>query len=129
MQLAPARITFTSSPVPGWQPSWESLVPTVEVAGRALIEACTAPPAPSDPAVLDQLALQAVGAAHAVAADGAVGGSERASAVADARRVVEVVAAAHEQAEARRSRWLSSVARVVGLLLVGLAVARTRTSP
>ena len=120
---APARITFTSPPVTEWR-SWESFVPSAEVAGRALIEACATPPAQSDPGVLDQLARRAVKAAAAVAGDNSVPGPDRAAAAADARRVVEVVAAAHERAEVRRSRWLSSVVRVVGVLALGLALIR-----
>ena len=113
----------------GWR-SWEPLGPAAgEAAARALIEACTAPPAPSDPGVLDRLAVQAVEAAAEVARDTSVCGADRAAAVADARRVVEVLAEAHRRAETRRSRWLSSVVRVVGLLVVGLVLTRTRTSP
>jgi hypothetical protein len=119
-----AQVEQVSSPF-AQPPSWSrSLEPAAELAGRALIEALAVPPEPSDPGLLDQLAIQSVRAAEAVATDRNVPGRDRAAAVTDARRIVEVVAGAHEHAEARRGRWLSSVARAVGLLALGLLLVR-----
>jgi hypothetical protein len=104
---------------------WPSVQPDLERAiVRAMITAF-AVPATGDLAALEQASLKAIEAAAAVARDATVDGSYRASAVADGRRVVEVLAQTHERAQARRERWLDGLIRVLAALVGAAMIGRS----
>ena len=118
---------LTVSPGRWWpsiQPHLQVLAPTAaEAAGRALFEAWN-PPAAANPGVLEQLALQAVGAAAAVANDPSVEGRYRASAVTDGCRSVVVFAASLEHAEERRERWWATAGKALAVVTSLALVAK-----
>ena len=105
---------------------WASFEPGVQAfgpvaahaVGRALIDSWD-PSGVSDPTVLDQVALQAVTAAAAVAADPGVDGRDRASAVADGRAVFAGLAAAHDRADGHRAKRADRL--LLGALLATVA--------
>ena len=109
---------------------WASFEPGVQAfgpvaahaVGRALIDSWD-PSGVSDPTVLDQVALQAVTAAAAVAADPGVDGRDRASAVADGRAVFAGLAAAHDRADGQRVESNNRFLLGTMLITVGTAIA------
>ena len=104
---------------------WPSVQPDLE---QAIIRAALAAfvvPATGDLAALETASLQATEAAATVARDARVDGSLRAAAVADGRRVVEVLARAHERAQARHERWLDGLVRVLAALVGALVISRS----
>ncbi len=110
VETTPEQVEVLVPPPGAW---WPTVRPDLEraaaqAAGRALLDSWAMPDV-GDPSVLDQVALEAVGAAASVARDPAVDGSVRLAAVVEARRVTEVLSSAHERAEARRERWWAAV--------------------
>ncbi len=119
--VLPAQVQVEPS---RWATTLQPFAPAAaEAARRALLDACSMPVA-SDPRLLDRLAAEVVEGAVAVAADPAVDGRDRAAAVADARRVIEVVAEARERAEVRRQRWWETAGRGLIVALLVLVMAR-----
>ena len=123
----PALVEARPDPVeaPSVSP-WARFEPGVQVAahavGRALIDTWD-PSGVSDPTVLDQVALQAVTAAVAVAADPGVDGRDRAAAVADGRAVFAGLAAAHDRADGQRVESNNRFLLGTMLITVGTAIA------
>lgn len=128
MASPPALAVVRPEPVEPVDSRWavhlDKLAPAAGEAARRVLLDSLALPAASDPSILGQLAVQAVGAAAVVAADPAVDGRDRAAAVTDARRIVEVLAGAQERAEARRARWWRSAGSGLVVVLALLVLGR-----
>ena len=102
-----------------------SIQPDLEQAIIRAVLAAFVVPATGDLTALETASLQATEAAATVARDATLDGSLRAAAVADGRRVVEVLARAHERAQARHERWLDGLVRVLAALVGALVISRS----
>ena len=104
---------------------WPSVQPDLEQAIIRALFAAIAVPATGDLSALEQASLQTAEAAATLARDATLDGSLRAAAVADGRRVVEVLAEAHERVQARHERWWDGLFRVVVALVGALVISRS----